>query len=138
YRFQEADRQLSESGLSNGIDSADVQSPTPVWLREPWPLLLGIAALAAALLLFDASPLTRFERLWTDFLLRLRFQTGATAKPDANVFLVGLENSDLVGTSSVAAEYGTYAEILLIASDLKVSVMALDLVMARGAANDAG
>jgi hypothetical protein len=26
---------------------------------------------------------------------------GAAAKPDANVFLVGLENSDLVGASSV-------------------------------------
>ncbi len=101
-------------------------------------MLLGIAAVAAVLLIFDASPLTRFERLWTDFLLRLRFQMGAAAKPDANVFLVGLENSDLVGASSVADEYSTYAEIIQMASDLKVSVVALDLVMARGNSNDAG
>ena len=118
--------------MSNAVDSADVQSPTPVWLREPWPVLLGIGVVAAILLIFDASPLTRFERLWTDFLLRLRFQMGAAGKPDSNIFLVGLEKNDLVGVSSVAAEYETYAEIIQIASDLKASVVTLDLVMARG------
>ena len=62
---------------------------------------------------------------------------GQAAKSDAGVFLVGVENSDFVGAASVAAEYQTYAEIIRMASELKASVVALDLVMARGSSTDA-
>src|SRR6185295_2284741 len=83
------------------------------------------------------NPLLRLERLFTDLLLRARSTAGLAPRPDDRIFLIGLESKDFVGASSTAAEYRMYAEIVSMLSDLRVSVVALDFMMARGGQEDA-
>lgn len=109
----------------------------PVFLREPWPLALAIGIVAGVLIVLGASPFAGPDRLWGDYLLRKRLEFGLAPKPDERIFLIGLETTDLVGASSTAAEYNTYAEIVDIVSDLEVKVIAFDLMMARGTKDDA-
>jgi adenylate cyclase len=118
---------IPTTGAANGSNQS-----TPVWLRSPWLLLAGIAALAAILLLLDASPFARFDQSWTDYLLRLRFRMAWAPKPDPRIFVIGMENPDMMGASTTAAEYRTYAEIIDMVSDLKASAIAFDLILARG------
>src|SRR5258708_3200207 len=108
----------------------------PVWIREPWPILAVIGLVAIAFFAVG-DPLLRLERLWTDLLLRVRSQAHLAPKPDGRIFLVGLETKNLAGDSTVAAEYKTYAEIVNMLSDLRVSVVALDFMMVRGRPEDA-
>jgi class 3 adenylate cyclase/CHASE2 domain-containing sensor protein len=108
----------------------------PVWIREPWPIL-AVIGLAAIAFFVAGNPLVRLERLWTDLLLRVRSQAHLAPKPDSRIFLVGLETKNLGGDSTVAAEYKTYAEIVNMLSDLRVSVVALDFMMVRGRPEDA-
>ena len=116
---------------------ADPQQDTiPVWIREPWPLLAAIGLVALGFLLFG-NPLLRLERLFTDQLLRIRSAAGLAPRPDDRIFLIGLESKDFVGASSTAAEYRMYAEIVTMLSELRVSVVALDFMMARGEHADA-
>jgi adenylate cyclase len=108
----------------------------PVWLRSPWLPLLFVAGMAAILLLLQASPFAHLDQSWTDFLLRFRFRMQWAPKPDPRIFLIGMENADMMGTSSTAAEYRTYAEIIDMVSDLKASAIAFDLILARGTKAD--
>lgn len=120
------------TGLST-TDAANGSSQfAPVWLRSPWLLLAGITGLAAVLLLLDASPFSGLDQLWTDSLLRFRFRMKWAPKPDPRIFVIGMENADMMGASSTAAEYRTYAEIIDMVSDLKASAIAFDLILARG------
>lgn len=111
--------------------------PVPHWLRGPWLVSTSIALLAIICLSLAASPLERFDRECADALLRLRFHWGFSPQPDENVFLIGLEKSDLEGLSTIEAEYRVYAEILQKASDLSAAVVAFDLIFARGGAAEA-
>src|SRR6185436_16222181 len=121
---------------SSSLRVAPADDTVPVWIRESWPLLAAIGLIAISFVVIG-NPLARFERLWTDFLLRLRFSTNLAPKPDGRIFLVGLESKDFVGAASTAAEYRTYAEIVNMLTDLRVSVIALDFMMARGGPDDA-
>ncbi len=113
-----------------------IDNTVAVWIREPWPILAAVGLIAIAFFVFG-NPLARFERLYTDLLLRVRLAANLAPKPDGRIFLVGLESKDFVGASSTAAEYRTYAEIVNMLSDLRVAVVALDFMMARGGPDDA-
>ncbi len=113
------------------------RSHLPLFVRESWPITAGIALLACLLIGFGADPFKSLDRHWGDTLLRLRFRLGFEPKPDPRVFLVGIETNDLVGSSTTEAEYGTYADILGILTDLQVSAVGMDLIMMRGVEPDA-
>ncbi len=109
----------------------------PLLVRESWPITAAVALVACLLLAFGADPFQNLDRNWGDTLLRLRFRLGLEPKPDAKVFLIGLETADLVGTSTSEAEYRNYADILDMLTDLQVSSIGMDLIMARGREPDA-
>jgi len=109
----------------------------PLFLRESWPSVACFALLSCLLLGFGADPFKGLDRNWGDELLRLRFRLGLEPKPDAKIFLVGIETNDLVGASTTEAEYRTYADILDILNDLQVAAVGMDLIMARGSESDA-
>lgn len=104
----------------------------PLFVREPWPIALTIAVLACLLIGFGVNPFRNVDRRWGDKLLQLRFGAGLEPKPDPRVFLVGIETKDLVGADTTAAEYKIYADILNSLTDLQVSAVGMDLIMARG------
>lgn len=115
---------MDSSGLPHGI--------VPFWLRGPWPVALALTGLSLIWLLLAGSPLDRFDREWTDKLLRARVKLGAVPHPDTRIFLVGLEKQDFEGLSTIAAEYRTYAEIIDMTTALGAAATGFDLILARG------
>lgn len=109
----------------------------PLIVREPWPIALAIAILACLLIGFGVDPFRNVDRHWGDKLLRWRFDAGLEPKPDARVFLVGIQIEDLVGAGTTEAEYKVYADIINSLTDLQVSAVGMDLIMARGGEADA-
>jgi CHASE2 domain-containing sensor protein len=107
-------------------------APTPAWLRAPWPALLLICLAAIVIILSGFNPLGGADSAWTDLLLRLRSSMGMSPAPDRRIFLVALEDSDFSGASTTAAEYHLYAQIIRMLSDLRASVIALDVILVRG------
>lgn len=104
----------------------------PLIVREPWPIALAIAILASLLIGFGVDPFRNVDRHWGDKLLGWRFDAGLEPKPDARVFLVGIQTEDLVGAGTTEAEYKIYADILNSLTDLQVSAVGMDLIMVRG------
>src|SRR5271155_4714770 len=92
----------------------------PLFMREPWPLAACLALLACVLYGLDANPFRGLASRWGDTLLRIRFQLGLEPRPDPRVFIVGLDTDDLVGDSTTAAEYRTYADLFDILTGLRV------------------
>ena len=117
---------------SNQTESNRPLQAVPVWLRGPWPLALVIAGIVCLWLAIGGSPLERFDRGWTGILLRARLWAGMAPRPDANVFLIGLEKRDFENLPNIVEEYKAYAEIIDITSDLGAAATAFDLILARG------
>ena len=109
----------------------------PLFVRESWPITAAIALLACLLIGFGADPFQSLDRHWGDAMLRFRYRRGLEPKPDARVFLVGIKTEDLVGMSTTGAEYGNYANILDMLTDLQVSAVGMDVIMMRGGEQDA-
>jgi adenylate cyclase len=105
-------------------------------VRESWPITAGVVLLACLLVGVGADPFKGLDSRWGDTLLRLRFQLGLGPRPDPNIFLIGLETNDLVGTGTIEGEYRIYAGILDILTDLEVSAVGMDLIMMRGSERD--
>jgi class 3 adenylate cyclase/CHASE2 domain-containing sensor protein len=114
------------------MESNRLPEAVPFWLRGPWPLSLVLAACACLWLLFAQSPLDRFDREYSDAMLRARLAAGLSPHPDPGIFLIGLEKNDLEGLSTIAAEYRTYAEIIDMTTDLGAAATAFDLILVRG------
>lgn len=121
---------------SPGIPELNQRHLLPLFVRESWPIALTIAILACLLIGFGVDPFRNVDRHWGDNLLRWRFDAGMEPKPDARVFLVGIQTKDMVGAGTTEAEYKIYADILNALADLQVSAVGVDLILARGSEAD--
>src|SRR5579884_2332348 len=97
---------------ATGAPELNQRRRLPVFVRESWPITLSIAILACLLIGFGVDPFANLDRQWGDKLLRWRFDAGMETKPDARIFLVGIQTNDLVAAGTTEAEYKIYADIL--------------------------
>jgi len=103
-----------------------------IWLRSPWPLLLGICGLAALWTFLAGDPFESLEMPWFGPILRWRYERGMAPPVDPSVVHVDITQVDLRKTPTLESEYQSAANIIRQASDLGAKVIAFDVVFGRG------
>jgi adenylate cyclase len=103
-----------------------------VWLRSPWPLLLGICGLAAIWILAAGSPLEPLEMRWFGQVLRWRYAKGLAPPADPSIVHVDVTRQALEKLPTLEMEYQNAAAIIRQATELGARVVAFDVVFGRG------
>lgn len=103
-----------------------------LWLRSPWPLLLGICALAGIWTLFAGDPFESLEMRWFGQILRWRYEHGMSPPADPAVVHVDITQADLRKTPTLESEYQSAANIIREATALGAKIVAFDVVFGRG------
>jgi adenylate cyclase len=102
-----------------------------IWWTKPWPLHLGLCALAVAIILSFGNPVETQELQWFGQCLRWRFAAGWAPPVERSIVHLNIDQEDLKNLSSLEAEYATAARIIREASALGASVIAFDTIFAR-------
>lgn len=103
-----------------------------VWLRSPWPLLLGICGLAAVWILAAGSPVESLEMRWFGQVLHWRYERGLAPPADASIVHVDITRQALEKLPTLELEYQNAANIIRQATELGARVVAFDVVFGRG------
>lgn len=103
-----------------------------VWLRSPWPLLLGLCGLGALWILLAGSPVEPLEMRWLGCVLRWRYEHGWAPPADPNIVHADITRQDLENLPTLELEYQNAATVIRQATDLGARVVAFDIVYGRG------
>lgn len=103
-----------------------------LWLRSPWPLLLGLCGLAALVTLLAGDPFEPVEMRWFGQVLRRRYERGLAPPADPSIVHVDITQVDLRRVPTLELEYQNAANVLRQCFDLGAKVVALDVVFGRG------
>lgn len=103
-----------------------------VWLRSPWPLLLGICGLAAGWILLAGSSVEPLEMRWLGQVLRWRYERGLAPPADPSIVHVDVTREALEKLPTLELEYQNAASIIRQATGLGARVVAFDVVFGRG------
>ena len=103
-----------------------------IWLRSPWPLLLGICAAAALWTLAAGNPFEGLEMRWFGQVLRWRYERGLAPPADPSIVHVDITQADLRKVPTLEQEYQNAANIIRQAFELGAKVVAFDVIFGRG------
>ena len=103
-----------------------------VWLRSPWPLLLGICGAAALWTFLAGDPFEGLEMRWFGQILRWRYEHGLAPPADPSIVHVDITQVDLRKTPTLESEYQNAANIIRQAGELGAKVIAFDVIFGRG------
>lgn len=103
-----------------------------IWLRSPWPLLLGICVVAAAWTLAVGNPFEGLEMRWFGQVLRWRYERGLAPPADPSIVHVDITQADLRKVPTLEQEYQNAANIIRQAFELGAKVVAFDVIFGRG------
>jgi len=103
-----------------------------VWLRSPWPLLLGICGAAALWTFLAGDPFEGLEMRWFGQILRWRYEHGIAPPVDPSIVHVDITQIDLRKTPTLESEYQNAASIIRQAGELGAKVIAFDVIFGRG------
>src|SRR5436190_20100130 len=108
-----------------------VEAKRHVWWTKPWPLHLGVCALAIAIVLSFGNPFETQELQWFGQCVRWRFAAAWAPPVERSIIHLNIDQEDLKNLSSLESEYATAARIIREASTLGASIIAFDMVFAR-------
>ena len=100
--------------------------------RATWKWNLALFGLAAIWVLIFGNPAETLERRWFDQALKWRAAVGRTPAADPRIVILGIDDTDMAGMSSLEDEYRAAAQYIREASDLGATVLALDTIYVRG------
>ncbi|HEY8834592.1 MAG TPA: CHASE2 domain-containing protein, partial [Chthoniobacterales bacterium] len=103
-----------------------------IWLRSPWPLLLGICGAAALWTSVAGDPFESLEMRWFGQILRWRYERGIAPPAEPSIVHVDVTQVDLRKTPTLELEYQSAANIIRQAFELGAKVIAFDVVFGRG------
>src|SRR5256714_5615592 len=118
--------------MTPGGSARSATTGEQVWLRSPWPLLLGICTVAALWAFIAGDPFEGLEMRWFGQILRWRYERGITPPADPSIVHVDITQADLRKTPTLESEYQNAANIIREASELGAKVIAFDVVFGRG------
>ena len=107
-----------------------------VWLRSPWPLLLGICGATALWTFLAGDPFEGLEMRWFGQILRWRYEQGIAPPVDPSIVHVDITQIDLRKTPTLELEYENAATIIRQAGELGAKVVAFDVIFGREAWKD--
>jgi CHASE2 domain-containing sensor protein/class 3 adenylate cyclase len=103
-----------------------------IWLRSPWPLLLGICGAAALWTFLAGDPFQGLEMRWFGQILRWRYEHELAPPVDPSIVHVDITQVDLRKTPTLELEYQNAANIIRQAFELGAKVVAFDVIFGRG------
>src|SRR5256714_3396555 len=118
--------------MTPGGSARSATTGEQVWLRSPWPLLLGICTVAALWAFIAGDPFEGLEMRWFGQILRWLYGRGSTRPDDPSIVHVDITQADLRKTPTLESEYQNAANIIREASELGAKVIAFDVVFGRG------
>jgi class 3 adenylate cyclase/CHASE2 domain-containing sensor protein len=101
------------------------------WSKPNWLHLVLCASAALTVLLFG-NPLETQERQWFGQVLRWRFALGLSPAVERSIVHLNIDAEDIQKLSTLESEYAAAARIIHEASSLGASVIAFDIIFARG------
>lgn len=102
------------------------------WLSKPNWLHLALSACATLTVLLFGNPLDTQERQWFGQGLRWRFAIGLAPAVERSIIHLNIDAEDIQSLPSLESEYAAAARIIHEASALGASVIAFDIIFARG------
>src|SRR3982750_4783485 len=104
--------------MTPGGSARSTNAGEQVWLRSPWPFLLGICAIAALWTLLAGVPFESLEMRWFGQILRWRYERGLAPPVDPAIVHVDITQLDLRKTPTLESEYRNAADIIREATNL--------------------
>jgi adenylate cyclase len=102
------------------------------WWSTPNWLHLALCGCAALTVLIFGNPLETQERQWLGQALRWRFALGLAPAVERSIVHLNIDAEDVRNLPSLESEYAAAARIIDRASALGASVIAFDIIFARG------